>query len=93
MTYETILRQVWSSRTTGDANLVRNFMKKLRAKLGEDAANPSWFLNVRGSLSYAGVSGQRAIGRCGRPTGRSNSRSGMPQTRNLNEPLRSPPHQ
>ncbi|MCY4482178.1 MAG: response regulator [Spirochaetaceae bacterium] len=48
MTYETILRQVWSSRTTGDANLVRNFMKKLRAKLGEDAANPSWILNVRG---------------------------------------------
>ena len=47
-TYETILRQVWSSRTTGDANLVRNFMKKLRAKLGEDAANPSWILNVRG---------------------------------------------
>ena len=47
-TFDTILRQVWSSRDTGDINLVRNFMKKLRAKLREDAANPTWILNVRG---------------------------------------------
>ena len=48
MTYETILPQLWSNRDTGDINLVRNFTKKLREKLGEDAANPTWILNVRG---------------------------------------------
>ena len=48
MTYETILHQLWSNRDTGDINLVRNFTKKLREKLGEDAANPTWILNVRG---------------------------------------------
>ena len=47
-TYENVLRQVWSGRETGDINLIRNFVQKLRAKLGEDAASPSWILNVRG---------------------------------------------
>ena len=31
-----------------DADLVRNFIKKLRAKLGEDARPPTWIFNVRG---------------------------------------------
>ena len=48
VTYDTLLRQVWAGRDTGDTNLVRNFVKKLRAKLGEDAAAPAWILNVRG---------------------------------------------
>ena len=47
-TYENVLRHVWSGRGTGDMNLVRNFVKKLRAKLGEDATRPTWILNVRG---------------------------------------------
>ena len=47
-TYDNVLRHVWSGRETGDINLVRNFVKKLRAKLGEDAARPTWILNVRG---------------------------------------------
>jgi DNA-binding response OmpR family regulator len=48
VTYETLERRVWSDRAAGDANLVRNFIKKLRAKIGEDAANPTWIFNVRG---------------------------------------------
>ena len=48
VTYETLQRRVWSDRAAGDANLVRNFVKKLRAKIGEDAANPTWIFNVRG---------------------------------------------
>ena len=37
---DALLRQVWSGRETGDVNLVRNFVKKLRAKLGDDAQSP-----------------------------------------------------
>ena len=48
MTYETLEHRVWSDRAAGDANLVRNFIKKLRAKIGEDAASPTWIFNVRG---------------------------------------------
>ena len=47
-TYETLLRQIWSGRAAGDIDLVRNFVKKLRAKLGEDAAQPTWIFNERG---------------------------------------------
>ena len=48
VTYDALLRQIWGDRDTGDVNLVRNFVKKLRAKLGDDAATPTWVLNVRG---------------------------------------------
>ena len=48
VTYETLERRVWNDRAAGDANLVRNFIKKLRSKIGEDAANPKWIFNVRG---------------------------------------------
>ncbi len=48
VTYDSLVRQIWSGRETGDTNLVRNFVKKLRAKLGEDATKPAWIFNVRG---------------------------------------------
>ena len=48
VTYDALLRQVWSGRAAGDMDLVRNFVKKIRAKLGEDAASPTWIFNVRG---------------------------------------------
>ena len=47
-TYDTLLREIWSGRAAGDIDLVRNFVKKLRAKLGEDAARPTWIFNERG---------------------------------------------
>ena len=46
--YDALLRQVWSGRQAGDVNLVRNFAKKLRAKLGDDAQSPTWIFSVRG---------------------------------------------
>ena len=46
-TFNALLRHAWSGKETGNINLVRNFVKKLRAKLGEDSANPTWIFNVR----------------------------------------------
>ena len=47
VTYDSLRRQVWAERETVDIELVRNFVKKLRAKLGDDAARPTWIFNVR----------------------------------------------
>ena len=47
VSYDTLQRQVWSG-SAGGIDLVRNFVKKLRAKLGEDAEHPTWIFNVRG---------------------------------------------
>ena len=48
VTYDTLLRKVWAGRESGDLDLVRNFVKKLRAKLGENASKPTWIFNERG---------------------------------------------
>ncbi len=45
---DALVRQVWSGREKGDVNLVRNFVKKLRAKLGDDAQSSAWIFSVRG---------------------------------------------
>ena len=47
-TYDTLLRRVWGSRNGTDTNLVRIFVRNLRRKLGDDAANPTWIFNERG---------------------------------------------
>ena len=49
VTYESLKQSVWDDSKAGDANLVRNFIKKLRSKLGDDAANPTWIHNLRGT--------------------------------------------
>ena len=46
--YDTLLGRVWSGRDGADANLVRIFVRNLRRKLGDDAANPAWIFNERG---------------------------------------------
>ena len=48
VTYDTLLRRVWSGRSSADANLVRIFVRNLRRKLGDDAAKPVWIFNERG---------------------------------------------
>ncbi len=50
-TYDSLLRQVWSERKHTDVRAVRNFVKKLRGKLGDNPASPAWILNARG-LGY-----------------------------------------
>ena len=48
VTHDTLLRRVWKGRNGEDANLVRIFVRNLRRKLGDDAANPAWIFNERG---------------------------------------------
>ena len=45
---ETLLRRVWRGRDDGDREMVRTFVKKLRRKLGDDAARPAYIVNERG---------------------------------------------
>ena len=47
-TYDALLRQVWRGRGYGDPRLVRAFVKKLRRKIGDDAARPAYILTERG---------------------------------------------
>ena len=48
VTRESLLRQVWGGRRPAGSDPVRSFVKKLRRKLGDDAARPAWILNERG---------------------------------------------
>ena len=48
VTYESVLRQVWAGRDSGDPGAVRAFVKKLRRKLGDDATDPAWIFTERG---------------------------------------------
>ena len=47
-TSETLLDRVWAGRSNDDTKVLRAFVKQLRRKLGDDAANPAWIFNVRG---------------------------------------------
>ena len=47
-TYEVLGRQVWGGRYYRDRELIRTFVKKLRRKLGDDAACPAYIVNERG---------------------------------------------
>ena len=48
VTYDTLLRRVWQGRNHTASNPVRAFVRSLRRKLGDDAADPAWILNERG---------------------------------------------
>ena len=48
LTYDSLVRQIWSGPDQGDPGLVRTFVKQLRRKLGGDPARPDYILNVRG---------------------------------------------
>lgn len=48
VTHEALLRQVWGQGQPADTNRVRAFVKKLRYKLGDDAANPTYISSARG---------------------------------------------
>ena len=48
VTHETLLRRIWNGREDANANLVRIFVRNLRRKLGDNAANPEYVFNVRG---------------------------------------------
>ena len=46
--FDTLLRRVWAKRENADVNLVRNFVRNLRRKLGYSAAGPAYIRNERG---------------------------------------------
>ena len=48
LTHDTLLRRVWGGRGHGDPKRVRAIVKRLRRKLGDDAANPAYIFNERG---------------------------------------------
>ena len=48
VTTEALLRQVWGRRSVDDTDRVRTVVKKLRAKLGDDAAKPTYIVTVHG---------------------------------------------
>ena len=48
LTHETLLRRVWAGRGGGGPKIVRAYVKRLRSKLGDDAARPAWIFNERG---------------------------------------------
>ena len=48
VTTEALLRQVWGRRGSDDTDRVRTVVKKLRHKLGDTAANPTYIFNEHG---------------------------------------------
>ena len=48
VTFETLLRRVWAKDEKANANLVRNFVRNLRHKLGDRASRPAYLFNERG---------------------------------------------
>ncbi len=48
VTNEVLLRQVWGRRGSDDTDRVRTVVKKLRHKLGDAAANPTYIFNEHG---------------------------------------------
>ncbi len=48
VTYETLLNRLWDGKDGSDPEPVRNFVRKLRGKLGDPAAQPVYILNERG---------------------------------------------
>ncbi len=47
VTYDSLLRQLWSGPERGGPNRIRTFVKQLRRKLGDDTARQSYIQNVR----------------------------------------------
>ena len=48
VTYVSLQRQVWGNGTDGNTGPVRDFIKKVRRKLGDDTAKPAYIFNERG---------------------------------------------
>ena len=48
LTYDSLLRRIWGERMTSGSEPVRTFVKKLRGKLGDDPASPTYIFNERG---------------------------------------------
>ena len=47
VTYDALMRQVWSGRRHPNRKLVRAYVKRLRKKLGDDSAQPTYIATER----------------------------------------------
>ena len=75
VTAASLLRQVWGTRSAAATEPVRAFVKKLRDKLGDSAAGPTWIVHrARRRLPHAGPRG--GVISTGRGAGR--ARWGLP---------------
>ena len=68
VTHETLLRQVWGDGGSAGTQPVRDFVKKLRRKLGDDPGKPAYIENERG-VGYRMLTQLRRFG------GRTSSKS------------------
>ena len=60
LTHDQLLQRVWGPERTGEPGLVRNVVKRLRRKLGDDADNPTYiFTEPRVGYRMANAEGQR----------------------------------
>ena len=74
LTHDQLLRRVWGRDYSGDSLLLRSFVKKLRRKLGDDAASPTYiFTEPRVGYRMAKSGGGADKGLVGEPHGDSNS--------------------
>jgi DNA-binding response OmpR family regulator len=55
--HERIVSRVWGRDEPGDLDSLRVFVRRLRAKLGDDASRPRWIETVRG-LGYRLIAGE-----------------------------------
>ena len=62
LTHEDLLRQVWAGRGHGKVKpkIVRAYVKRLRHRLGDDAARPAWIVNERGVATACPAPARRA---------------------------------
>ena len=47
LSWQHLMNRVWAARETGDSRVVRAYVRRLRHKLGETAANPRYIFNER----------------------------------------------
>ena len=58
LTHTALLQRVWGPERVGEAWLVRNVVKRLRRKLGDDAADPRYII-TEPRVGYRMAAGER----------------------------------
>ena len=87
MTTEVLLRQVWGRRGSDDTDRVRTVVKKLRAKLGDNAANPTYIFTEHGvGYRFARPGPVMSPGDAAAAPSREDSRSITRETKSVSPP-------
>ena len=87
MTTEVLLRQVWGRRGSDDTDRVRTVVKKLRAKLGDNAAAPTYIFTEHGvGYRFARPGPVMSPGDAAAAPSREDSRSITRETKSVSPP-------